>query len=125
MKKKVILNGLIRGIITFVCMSVITYFVYKDNGSEQLRSMISATIISTSVVGFSALYDYDIWSTKKKIIVHTVAMLCTVYPALIYSEWFGNNYFLALVVFACTGAVLASLGYLVSKYVFKNVPDKQ
>ena len=123
MKKRVIVQGLIRGGITLVVMSVITYFVNNDKGNVTLREMIAATIISTAVAGFTSLYEYDVWSTKKKITVHSFAMLFTVYPALIYSGWFGHNYLVALAVFVATGMVFASIGYLVSKYVLKNITD--
>ncbi|UTC75094.1 DUF3021 family protein [Treponema sp. OMZ 792] len=129
LKRKVIRSGLLRGGILLIIMGIGTYFTYKSGDLKQFRMMVAITIISASVSGFSALYDYDVWSVKKKITLHTIAMLCTVYPALLYSGWFDTSkisgYFIALASFAGVGIVLASIGYLVSKYILKNVPEEK
>lgn len=122
-------NGLLRGGILLIIMGIGTYFTYKSGDLKQFRMMVAITVISASVSGFSALYDYDVWSVKKKITLHTIAMLFTVYPALLYSGWFDTSkisgYFIALASFAGVGIVLASIGYLVSKYILKNIPEEK
>lgn len=129
LKRKVIRNGLLRGIIPLIIMGIGTYFTYKSGDDKQFRMMVAVTIISTSVSGFSAIYDYDIWTVKRKIIIHSIAMLFTVYPALLYSGWFDiskiSGYFIALASFVSFGIVFATIGYLVSKYILKNVPEEK
>lgn len=128
LRRKVITNGIIRGGIPLIIMGIGTYFSYKSGDMAQFKMMVAVTIIAASLSGFSAIYDYDVWSVKKKISLHTLAMLCTVYPALLYSGWFDEFGWLgsviALAMFAGVGVVLATTGYLVSKYILKNVPEK-
>lgn len=128
LRRKVITNGIIRGGIPLIIMGIGTYFSYKSGDMAQFKMMVAVTIIAASLSGFSAIYDYDVWSVKKKISLHTLAMLCTVYPALLYSGWFDEfgclGSVIALAMFAGVGVVLATTGYLVSKYILKNVPEK-
>ena len=109
-------------------MSIGLYFTYKSKDIKQFKQLVAVTVISTAVSGFSTIYDYDIWSVKKKIFIHTVCMFIVVYPALIYSGWFDISniygYIYAFISFACFGILFASIGYIISKYILKNVPKK-
>lgn len=129
LKRKVIKNGIIRALIPLIFMGIGTYFSYKSGDMKQFKMMVAITVISTAISGFSAIYDYDIWCVKKKIFVHSIAMFFTVYPALLYSGWFDisniSGYFIALVSFVSFGIVFATIGYLVSKYILKNVPEEK
>ncbi|WP_051353742.1 DUF3021 family protein [Atopobium fossor] len=124
LKTKVIKNGFFRGLITLGIMGCITYF----SEATQQQSLMSATIISTAIAAASIIYDYDVWSVKKKIIVHTIMMLFTVYPALVISGWFDTShwtgYLIILGSFAACGCTFASIGYVISRYILKNVPVK-
>ena len=126
MLAKVIKQGLLRGGITLLFMGSAWYFSSKSGNKQETQSIMAATIISVAVAAASTIYDYDIWSVKKKLLIHTVCMFVTVYPALIISGWFDTStvwgYLHALLAFILTGAILATVCYLVSKYIFKNVP---
>lgn len=128
LKQKVIRNAILRGLPVQVFMGMGIYFTYQDGNMDLLPQLVAVTIIASSVSAASAIYDYDIWSVKKKIIVHTICMLFTVYPALIYSGWFGapslSTYLIAFLSFVLFGFVFCSIGYLVSKYILKNVPKE-
>lgn len=128
MLQKTIRSGLIRGITVLILMGIGTYFSAQSGDDLFFRAMVTNTVIATAIAGFSAIYDYDIWSVKKKIIVHTGAMLLVVFPALVYSGWFDTStplgYLWILLSFALFGFVFASIGYLVSKYILKNVPEQ-
>ncbi|WP_414050716.1 DUF3021 family protein [Macrococcus animalis] len=127
MKKKLVIQGLIRGGIVLVCMGISLYFSMQSGDEKQTQSILAATIISVALAAFSVIYDYDVWTVKKKIIAHTICMLFTVYPTLIISGWFDTSqpsgYLTALLSFVIFGVIGASIGYLVSKYVLKNVPE--
>ena len=129
MKRKVIKSAIIRGGLILMFMGISLYFTQKTGDPKQTQSMIAATIIATSVAAFSTIYDYDVWSVKKKIMVHTLCMFLTVYPALIISGWFDTSqpsgYVIALASFITFGIIFASIGYLVSKYFLKNVPESK
>ncbi|AXQ78593.1 DUF3021 family protein [Streptococcus chenjunshii] len=128
LKVKCIKQAFIRGIIPLVIMGGITYFVSESDNPEAFWSMVAITIISTAVSAASAIYDYDVWPVKKKITVHTLLMLVTVYPALMISGWYdaskASGYIFAFISFVLWGVVLCSLGYFISKYVLKNIPDE-
>ncbi|MGT2783937.1 DUF3021 family protein [Streptococcus merionis] len=128
LRKKVVLAGLLRSGIVLLIMGVGTYFTYQSGDTKQYHQMLAVTVISSSVAGASAIYDYDVWSVKKKIVVHTICMLLTVYPSLIYSGWYDTTsawgYLMALLSFIAFGLIFCTIGYLVSKYILKNIPEK-
>ncbi|MEX2784925.1 DUF3021 family protein [Streptococcus sp. H49] len=128
LKEKCIKQAFIRGIIPLVIMGTITYFLAQEDNQKAFWSMVAITVISTAVSAASAIYDYDVWTVRKKIIVHTLLMLATVYPALLISGWYDTSnlsgYVFALLSFALWGVVLCSLGYFISKYVLKNIPEE-
>lgn len=124
---KIITTGLIRTLIVLVFMGMGLYFQAKKGINEQFYSILAVTIISASIAGFNVIYDYDVWSVKKKIIVHTICMAMTVLPALYISGWYDtssiNGLFAILASFVLFGIVAATIGFLVSKYILKNVPE--
>lgn len=121
-------KGIIRAGTVLLFMGIGLVFESKKGISEQFVSILASTIIAASLAGFSVIYNIDHWSTKKKIAVHTLCMAITVIPALIISGWFDvsstEGYFAILASFILFGIVGASVGYLVSKHILKNVPEK-
>lgn len=89
--------------------------------------LLAIGIIVAAILGFMPIYDYDVWSVRKKILIHTLAMFVTIYPALLISGWYEGDfgYLFALGSFAIFGAIFVTVGYLLSKYVFKNIPDNK
>lgn len=128
LKQKVIHQALLRGLPVLIFMGIGTFFSYRSGDMAQFRQLIAVTGISTAVAAASAIYDYDVWSVKKKIIVHTICMFVTIYPCLIYSGWYDTSsihgYVYAFLSFIAFGIVFCTIGYLVSKYILKNVPTK-
>ena len=128
-KNKLLVQGIIRGGIVLLFMGIGLYFVHKEGDVKKFNSILAATIISASLASFSTIYDYDVWTTKKKILIHTICMFFTVIPALIISGWFDLSspvgYLFILLSFITFGLVGATTGYLFSKFVLKNVPDEQ
>ncbi|WP_373757054.1 DUF3021 family protein [Streptococcus ferus] len=104
-----------------------TYFVYQNQGIKAFRSLIAVTLIATAVSAATVIYDYDVCPIKKKIFVHCLVMLVTVYPSLIISVWYDttkvSGYIFAFLTFALWGLVLGTVGYLISKYILKNIPE--
>lgn len=124
--KKLALKGIIRAGIVLVIMGIGLYFQSKKGIDQQFFSILAVTIIAAAVSGFSVIYDYDLWTTKKKIIVHTICMAIAVFPALSISGWYDlssiEGVFGMITTFIMFGVIAASIGYLVSKYILKNVP---
>ena len=122
---KLFTTGLFRAGIVLVFMGMGLYFQAKKGMDSQFYSILAVTIISASIAGFNVIYDYDVWSVKKKIIVHTICMAITVLPALYISGWYDttsiHGLFAILASFVIFGLVAVTIGYLVSKFILKNV----
>lgn len=127
--KKLMISGSIRAGIVLAFMGMGLYFQSQKGIDKQYYSILAASIIAASISGFSVIYDYDVWSARRKITVHTICMALTVIPALIISGWYdlssAAGWFGLVFSFVFSGLIAASVGYLVSKYILKNVPAKQ
>lgn len=126
--RKLILQGAIRGGLVLAFMGMGLYFVAQEGDSKKFHCILGATIIAGSVSAFSVIYDYDGWSTKKKIFIHTLCMLVTVFPALMISGWYDltsiKGYLIMIASFIVCGLVAVTVFYLLSKYVFKNIKEE-
>ncbi len=127
--KKLVITGVFRAGIVLLVMGMGLYFQAKKGVDSQFYSILAGTIIGAAVAGFSVIYDYDVWSTRKKIAVHTLCMAVTVIPAYIIGGWFDlsspKGWVILVAAFVLSGVVFAGIGYLISKYILKNVPEKQ
>ncbi|MGF2942739.1 DUF3021 family protein [Enterococcus xiangfangensis] len=45
----------------------------------------------TIVSATSVLYNIETWSLVKQSLIHFLIMLVTVFPCLVFSNWFPNN----------------------------------
>ncbi len=115
---KYIKQGLIRGIIPIAIMGGISLIMKAQNfDSFQVKSTFLSGLIVGIVLAASVIYDIESWSLLKQTVVHIVAMLVTVFPILLISGWFPINsvadFFKFLGIYALSGLVLWSLGYLI------------
>ncbi len=125
-KKKLLLNILKGFFIPFLLFLVLVLLSLNKGEPKARMQLLAVGIITSSIIGFKPIYDYDVWSVKKKIFIHSICMMLTLYPALIISTWYDttkvSGYIIALASFILFGLVAATIGYLVSKHVLKNVP---
>lgn len=121
-------QALLRGGLVLLFMGMGSYFAYRSGDMKLFRTLLAVTIMASSMAAFNVMYEYDIWSVKKKIFLHTIAMFITVYPALLISGWFDTSqvsgYLIALLSFISFGILFASVAFLVSKFILKNVPEE-
>lgn len=61
----------------------------RAQGKEaDARSTFMVALIVGAVGAANVVYDFDAWSVPKKIGIHFLLMLVTVYPVLLFSGWF-------------------------------------
>lgn len=111
-------NAIIRGIIPFAIMSVISIIMNMQKMDPfQVKSTFLVGVIISIVASASVIYDIEGWSLLKQTIVHFIIMLFTVMPCLIISGWFKLNsikdFLQFLGIYLLCGLVLWSIGYFV------------
>lgn len=111
-------NAIIRGIIPFSIMSVISIIMNMQKMDPfQVKSTFLVGVIISIIAAASVIYDIEGWSLLKQTIVHSIVMLFTLMPCLIISGWFELNsfkdYLKFLGIYLLNGIVLWSIGYLV------------
>lgn len=119
---KWLLQILYRGVIPFSVMLGIAGLLKHQQKTDDARGTFIASFIVFFVGAASLIYDVDSWSLGKKIGIHYLVMLVTVYPTLLLSGWFPvNNVVDALKVlgfFTAAGAgILAVIGLI---FLIKN-----
>jgi Protein of unknown function (DUF3021) len=115
-----LIKGLIRGVIPFIFMVIISLLWNQFQGS----TAISDKLFFYGLIGFflglaSVIYEIEQWRFLKQIMVHYLVMLMTVFPTLLLSgiypldsfEDVVNVYFL----FNKVGVIL----FLATYYIFK------
>lgn len=122
---KYLKQAIIRGIIPLVTMTVVAYSMYQQGfDSYQVKSTFLAGLIVTVVAAFSVIYEFKHWSLKKQSAIHFLAMLVTVFPCLVVSEWYPVqaplDYLKLFAVFVATGIVLWAIAYAISRFVEKK-----
>ena len=119
-----ILSAIIRGSIPFIIMSLLSgimKFLRLDD--FQIKSTFITGLIVTSVVAASVIYEVESWSLIKQSIIHFLIMLLTVYPCLVFSNWFPNKMALDLVkifgLFLLVGIILWTVAYILFDKILK------
>ena len=106
-----ILSAIIRGSIPFIIMSLLSGIMkFQRLDDYQVKSTFITGLIVTAVVAASVIYEVESWSLIKQSIIHFLIMLITVYPCLVFSNWFPNKMALDLVkifgLFLVVGIIL-------------------
>lgn len=119
-----ILSAIIRGSIPFIIMSLLSGIMkFQRLDDFQIKSTFITGLIVTSVVAASVIYEVESWSLIKQSIIHFLIMLITVYPCLVFSNWFPNKTILDLVkifgLFLIVGIILWTVAYILFGKVLK------
>ena len=119
-----ILSAIIRGSIPFIIMSLLSGIMkFQRLDDFQIKSTFITGLIVTSVVAASVIYEVESWSLIKQSIIHFLIMLITVYPCLLFSNWFPNKTVLDLVkifgLFLIVGIILWTVAYILFGKVLK------
>ena len=119
-----ILSAIIRGSIPFIIMSLLSGIMkFQRLDDFQIKSTFITGLIVTSVVAASVIYEVESWSLIKQSIIHFLSMLITVYPCLVFSNWFPNKTTLDLVkifgLFLIVGIILWTVAYILFGKILK------
>lgn len=109
---------LIRGIIPFLIMSLISLIMKMQNMDPfQVKSTFIVGIIASVVSATFSIYEIESWSLLKQSIAHFFVMLFTVFPCLLLSGWFNLevplDYLKVFGIFILFGIVGWNLGYFI------------
>ena len=93
----------------------------------QIKSTFITGLIVISVVAASVIYEVESWSLIKQSNIHFLIMLITVYPCLVFSNWFPNktalDFALDLVkifgLFLIVGIILWTVAYILFDKILK------
>ena len=113
------LKGLIRGIIPFIFLLIISLWS-KLQGSEVNSKIFFYYGLIAFFLGLaSVIYQIRQWSFLKQILVHYMAMLITVFPTLLLSDFYPLNSFgdvlKVYLLFNKVGIILFLMTYFISK----------
>ncbi|MDN6152265.1 MAG: DUF3021 domain-containing protein [Yaniella sp.] len=104
-------------LIPLMIMTAIGVTLFSQGSPDDGRSTIAFGVILAATMGASVLYQVEQWSLRKQSLTHLGIMAVTVFPALLLSGWFPLDtpwgYFLALGLFALTGAIFWLTFYLI------------
>ena len=119
-----ILSAIIRGSIPFIIMSLLSGIMkFQRLDDYQVKSTFITGLIVTAVVAASVIYEVESWSLIKQSIIHFLIMLITVYPCLVFSNWFPNKIALDLVkifgLFLVVGIILWTVAYILFGKILK------
>ena len=119
-----ILSTIIRGSIPFIIMSLLSGIMkFQRLDDFQIKSTFITGLIVTAVVAASVIYEVESWSLIKQSIIHFLIMLLTVYPCLVFSNWFPNKMALDLVkifgLFLVVGIILWTVAYILFGKILK------
>ena len=119
-----ILSAIIRGSIPFIIMSLLSGIMkFQRLDDFQIKSTFITGLIVTAVVAASVIYEVESWSLIKQSIIHFLIMLLTVYPCLVFSNWFPNKMALDLVkifgLFLVVGIILWTVAYILFDKILK------
>ncbi len=119
-----ILSAIIRGSIPFIIMSLLSGIMkFQRLDDYQVKSTFITGLIVTAVVAASVIYEVESWSLIKQSIIHFLSMLLTVYPCLVFSNWFPNKMVLDLVkifgLFLIVGIILWAVAYILFDKILK------
>ena len=119
-----ILSAVIRGAIPFIIMSIFSGIMKLQLIDDySVTSTFITGLIITAVATTSVIYDVKGWSLINQSLVHFLIMLITVYPCLVFSNWFPNKTIIDLVkifgLFLLVGIVLWTLSYILFGKILK------
>ena len=119
-----ILSAIIRGSIPFIIMSLLSGIMkFQRLDDYQVKSTFITGLIVTAVVAASVIYEVESWSLIKQSIIHFLSMLLTVYPCLVFSNWFPNKMVLDLVkifgLFLIVGIILWAVADILFDKILK------
>lgn len=104
---------LLAGIVPMIVMILIAAALQAGGKSSDARSTFMVGLIVGAVAVANVVYDLDHWSVAKKIGIHFLLMLVTVFPILLVSGWFPvRNAVDALTIFGyfvMTGVVILAV----------------
>ncbi|MGD6968129.1 DUF3021 family protein [Rossellomorea vietnamensis] len=118
---KLFLTGLIRGVIPFVILLIMSLWTKLQGSVETSNTFFFYGVIAFFLGLTSIIYQINQWSFKKQIITHYGAMLITVFPTLLFSGFYPLNSFVDLLKiylnFNLTGIMLFFLSYFLFKVI--------
>jgi chromate transport protein ChrA len=101
---------LISAAITALVMVVLSFFI--DDDMQAKGALVTGLIVAITIAAIP-IYDIDRWSLAKRSVVHFLAMLVTVFPLLLISEWFSVP--VSILVFLLFGVAGWTIGYIVNR----------
>lgn len=121
---KLFLKGLIRGVIPIIFLLIISLWS-KLQGSEVNSKIFFFYGLIAFFLGFaSVIYQIRQWSFLKQILVHYLAMLITVFPTLLLSDFYPLNSFgdvlKVYLLFNKVGIILFLMTYFISKLLIRH-----
>ncbi|MEN2465491.1 DUF3021 family protein [Ornithinibacillus sp. JPR2-1] len=118
-----LLKGLIRGVIPFVLLLIISLWNRLQGSVEESNAFLFYGVVVFFLGLTSVIYEINHWKFSKQILAHYGAMLITVFPTLLLSGYYPLNSFVDLVKvyleFNITGIVLFFSTYLIFKLIRK------
>lgn len=116
-----LLTSLLRGGIPFVIMSSIALILQMQGKFYEAKSTFVVAVICLFVGAATVIYQRNSWTLAKQTLVHFFVMLLTVYPLLLWSDWFKRDtfvdIFIVLLLFVLVG-VLLWCGIMVFRKLF-------
>lgn len=105
------------GGIPLLVMGGIAALLYAEQEYSDARSTLAVGVIVAAAMAASQLYEVEQWSLARQSVLHFLAMLATVLPALILSGWFPTetvvDHALIVGIFLGVGLCLWLIGYVV------------
>ncbi len=111
-------------------MATIAAVLWFQGQRDDATSTFLVALIVGAIGAASVIYDLDHWHIAKRIALHFLAMLITVYPVLVLSGWFPNqtvaDWLIIFGVFIATGVViLSTIGLGIALYRLARKPAKR
>lgn len=99
-----------------IIFSIWALSIWKFNQQpSQAWQVFCVGFIAAGVAGTWNIYDINSWPLLKRSLVHTFFMALVVFPTLFISGWLTFsliNLFIAVSLFAVTGGIAWSIGYI-------------
>lgn len=110
-------QGVLRGVISFSVFFLISLLLKHQGRAAEAQSTLVFSFIALFIGVTSLIYELDHLTLRKRIGIHFLAMLATVYPTLLLSGWFPVRHvgdaLLVFVYFVTAGvAILAVYGII-------------
>jgi len=113
------LKGLIRGLIPFVILLIISLWNKLQGLPDISKIFFFYGLIAFFLGVASVIYQIKQWSFKKQILAHYLVMLITIFPTLLLSGFYPLNSFedglTVYLQFNKVGIILFLITYFISK----------